>query len=98
MRNQNDEMQQEPMGQEAKEAAASSANAARLPTPPHKEALYIIRHRRWLIFIVALLVVTALALALMFSRSPSSLAGRPVPAPSGTGVSSPASETLSSVE
>ena len=68
------------------------------PTEPREHTrsglIYVISRRRWLLLPVLLLVVTAVVLALIFSRGAGSGAGRPVPAPAGESIPSPSGESL----
>src|SRR5437868_3928199 len=93
MRNQNDEIQQEHVERATEPVSESLPGEARSHTPPRRTVLHIITQHRWLTFAVALLGAAAIALALYLSRTSSSQAGRPVPAPSGALVPSPSSES-----
>jgi membrane fusion protein, heavy metal efflux system len=98
MRNQNDEIQQEHVGQNAEPVIGSSSGDARSHTPPRAAAARIITRHRWLTFAVVLLVVVAIALALFLSRTSSSQAGRPVPMPGGALLPLPTSEGSGGVQ
>ena len=97
MRNQNDEIEQGPVEQDREPISESSSGDVRSHTPPRRTIVRIINQHGWLTFAVVLLVAAAIALALFLSRTSSSQAGRPVPAPSGALVPAPSGESSGGV-
>lgn len=55
--------------------------------------VHVVRRRPWLVVIVLLLAISAVALALLLRPGSTSQAGRPVPAPTGVPVPAPSGET-----
>ncbi|HKP12731.1 MAG TPA: efflux RND transporter periplasmic adaptor subunit, partial [Blastocatellia bacterium] len=98
MRNQNDGIEQTQGEHGTQPGSGPSAGEDRLHTPPRRTMVRIITQHRWLTLAVVLLAAAAIALALFLSRTSSSQAGRPVPAPSGALVPSPSGDSSGGVQ
>lgn len=93
MKNQNDKIQEEHARHDKVQEDGTDSSEIRSSTESRVRVLRIIKNNRWVAVVVALLAVSAIALALLLSRGSGSQEGRPVPAPTGAPVPLPSGDT-----
>ena len=98
MKNQGDKIQEEPAEHYGVQEGGIHSRESEPSTASRVRVVRIIRNKRWVAVAVALLAVSAIAFALLFSRGSGSQEGRPVPKPTGAPVPSPSNDAGGGVQ